>query len=153
MRSYGRLFFVSLSIADRVEVFSARSSLNYSWKRQIRRPFSVRAYGNGDKSDLTAVFFPIESVRSSNLHSPSLSHSLPSSLLFPLHFLIPFLILGSSYLTHRSFNFILLFALRTLQLEFIFTLSFLVPLSFNSVDRGTISISFIKLPLFFFSQY
>lgn len=67
MRSHSRLsaFFISLSlsIADRVKVFNARSSLNYSWKRQIRRPFSVRAYGNGDKSDLTAVFFPIESMR------------------------------------------------------------------------------------------
>lgn len=87
MRSYGRLcassislylsICVSLSLSPlslyrQLEVFNARSSLNYSWKRQIRRPFSVRAYGNGDKSDLTAVFLPIESIYSPNLRSPSL---------------------------------------------------------------------------------
>lgn len=62
-----------LSIADRVEVFNARSFLNYSWKRQIRRPFSVRAYGNGDKSDLlTAVFLSTENIRSPNFRFLSL---------------------------------------------------------------------------------
>lgn len=69
---------LSFSIANRVEVFSARSSLNYSWKCQIRRPFSVRAYGNDDKSDLTAVFLPAENVRWPNLRSPSLFLSFSS---------------------------------------------------------------------------
>lgn len=74
-----------LSIADRVEVFNARSFLNYSWKRQIRRPFSVRAYGNGDKSDLTAVFLSTENIRSPNFRFLSLF------LIFSLRFfLLPY---------------------------------------------------------------
>lgn len=119
---------LSLSIVDRVEVFNARSSLNYSWKRQIRRPFSVRAYGNDNKSDPVAVFFfygKCAFARSSQSFPFFFSHSLPSSLLFSLLSLISFLILGSSYLK-RNVLFIFYFSLRSAShLEIFFTLSFL----------------------------
>lgn len=108
-----------LSIADRVEVFNARSFLNYSWKRQIRRPFSVRAYGNGDKSDLTAVFLSIENIRSPNFRFLSLF------LIFSLRFFFYsplFLILGLS-LFNATFLFIRYFSLYSahrIYLRFIF---------------------------------
>lgn len=84
----------SLSLLEGIKVFSARSSLNYSWRRQIRRPFSLRAYGNGDKSDPSLLFSSLtENVRSPNLCLPSLPFVLLSfssaSIIFftlPRHF-------------------------------------------------------------------
>lgn len=109
-----------LSIADRVEVFNARSFLNYSWKRQIRRPFSVRAYGNGDKSDLTAVFLSIENIRSPNFRflSPFLIFSLRFFFYSPLFLILGLSLFNATFLFIRYFS---LYSAHRIYLRFIFS--------------------------------
>lgn len=131
-----------LSIADRVEVFNARSFLNYSWKRQIRRPFSVRAYGNGDKSDLTAVFLSIENIRSPNFRF--LSPFLIFSLRFFLLSLISDIRLSLFNATFPIYPlFLFVFCASHLSSFYLFSCCF----PWN-LWIGNINVPFINLPLF-----
>lgn len=131
MRPHGRasLRASSLSLYRRVEVFSARSSLNYSWKCQIRRPFSVRAYGNGDKSDLRRCF-PFYRKRAfarflfpfSFSHFSSFVSLFFSIILFALSHLV-FNIRLSLFKTQRSSYLLFLFALCVTFRDYLYLVS------------------------------